>query len=266
MARRDGRAVRSSSYLPGLVVFGGNALLNLIPVYPDKFKFIVLPGSYTSRKLKRVEFLAREYGIKVIRDSKFIARLRGEHSDLETLNVNVVGLLSQKVGQFWGLAEILSENGKKDSLSCIAFNDIDYPQNIGSILRTSYALGVDFVLIGNNQKLKVFSPTVTKVSMGSNLTIPIARENFMHGIEMLKKSNFDIIALDANGDSILDVNYGSRCCFILGNEERGLSRSVLDRADYVVSIPMRESAESLNVSVAAGIVLYDKILKNGVKG
>ena len=97
--------------------------------------------------------------------------------------------------------------------------------------------------------------------MGYNYLIPVVKENFLLSIEELKKLRFDIIGLDMNGENLQNIRYNPKVCFVLGNESRGLSDPITKKCDKIVSIPMNNIVESLNVSTSLGITLYDRNFK-----
>lgn len=245
----------------GLVLIGSHSILNILLKYHSFFEFIVLPQNYNSSKLERLIKIASDFNVRIFFDSKLVKFVSKYDADLT--KTNIFAVLKCKLNKYYSLEEILNKLDKK-RLTCVAFSEIDYPQNIGAILRTSYAFNVDFILISNRQT-DVFNNTITKVSMGANYLLPIVKENFFDAIQKLKSHDFTLIGLDMDGENIQNLLYNNKACFFLGNEETGLSETVKSRMDNIVSIPINEGIESLNVSVAAGIALYDRILKYGSK-
>jgi len=261
-ALNPNRAVLQNKIKRDLVILGKSAIKELVPKYYKDFDFVVVPDKSNSAKIKEVVEICRRYHVNLKFDSDLIRSIEGMDID----SSGVIAFLNKKIGQFYRINEVLSVVDKLDSCTVVAFNDIDYEQNLGAMIRTCAGLNVDFILVPNGQE-KIFSSTVTKVSMGYNHVIPIVQENFLLAIEKLDESGFDVVGLDMVGENITNVRYNPRACFVVGNEGKGLSETVLKKCSKRVSIPMNNVVESLNVSVSLGIALYDRNLKlNEIKG
>jgi 23S rRNA (guanosine2251-2'-O)-methyltransferase len=133
------------------------------------------------------------------------------------------------------------------------------PMNLGSILRTAEATGVDAVVIPKKGSVGL-TPAVLRASMGGGLHVPIIRDNLFQAAKLLKQEGVKLVAVDPTGatDYYLERLTGS-VALVLGGEDRGINDSLLNRCDSVIRIPMRGSITSLNVGVAAAIVLYERI-------
>lgn len=261
MARRNQKnnfAALKNYIKRGLYLIGKSAILEIFDEEHQNFQTLIIPDTFNSDKIRRIVNLASKYGIEVIRDSKLIDRFE----DLGNFDSSgVIIVLKKQIERYYSLTQILELSKDLESLTVIAFADMDYEQNVGAIIRTCAGLGVDFVLISNSQQ-KVFAPTVTKVSMGYNFTVPIVKENFLLAIKQLKENGFNIVGMDMGGENVMDMRYNSRVCFIVGHESKGISETIKSRCDKIVSIPMSEGVESLNASVSVGMILYDRFKKN----
>jgi 23S rRNA (guanosine2251-2'-O)-methyltransferase len=133
------------------------------------------------------------------------------------------------------------------------------PMNLGSILRTAEATGVDAVVIPKKGSVGL-TPAVLRASMGGGLHVPIIRDNLFQAAKLLKQEGVKLVAVDPTGatDYYLERLTGS-VALVLGGEDRGINDSLLNRCDSVIRIPMRGSITSLNVGVAAAVVLYERI-------
>jgi len=130
--------------------------------------------------------------------------------------------------------------------------------NVGSIFRTSDGAGVSQIILGGYSASPPH-PKVLKVSLNSEKTVPY--ENcwqVWRKIDSLKRQGYQIIALEKarQAKNIFNFKPKKSAVLILGNEKRGLSKEILKRCDQVLFIPMRGDKESLNVSVAFGIAIY----------
>jgi len=131
--------------------------------------------------------------------------------------------------------------------------------NLGSILRTAEATGVDAVVIPKKGSVGL-TPTVLRASMGGGLHVPIIRDNLFQAAKLLKQEGVKLVAVDPTGatDYYRERLTGS-VALVLGGEDRGINDSLLNRCDSVIRIPMRGSITSLNVGAAAVVVLYERM-------
>lgn len=146
---------------------------------------------------------------------------------------------------------------KKDVL-IVALDNLTDVQNFGSILRTCDAVGADFVIIPKRRSVQVNS-TVAKTSAGAVEHVKIIRVDSMgNAIEKLKESGYWVMGADASGqETYYDADYSGKTVMIAGSEGEGMSKHVMRLCDKLVSIPMAGQVNSLNVSVAASLLLYE---------
>ena len=131
------------------------------------------------------------------------------------------------------------------------------PHNFGAVLRTAVAAGVEGVVVPA-RNMAPLSPVTVKASAGTALRIPIARvEHLAERLVQLKERGYWVAGADASGAaSVWDMDWDRPLALVMGSEGQGLHPRVADACDVRVRIPMRGPAESLNVSVAAGILLF----------
>ena len=167
----------------------------------------------------------------------------------------VVAVTSAK--QYSGLEDVLAAKRGEHSL-IVVLDGVEDPHNLGAILRTADAAGADGVVIPERRAAGV-TATVTRSSAGASEHLPIARvTNIARTVEELKSQNVWTVALDERGSQSYDqLDYNMDCAIVLGAEGRGVHELVRKKCDFVVSIPMLGGVPSLNVSVAAGVVLYE---------
>ena len=143
---------------------------------------------------------------------------------------------------------------KKNPL-IVMLDHLEDPHNFGAIIRTSEALGVDAIIIPNDRNVGVNS-TVVKTSAGAIYNMPIVRvSNLTATIKKLKDIGYWIVGTDMDGEDYTEIDYNSPICLIIGNEGSGMSKIVKDNCDYVAKINMVGKINSLNASVACGIIL-----------
>jgi len=167
----------------------------------------------------------------------------------------VVAVTSAK--QYNDLNDVIDSKRGEHSL-IVVLDGLEDPHNLGAILRTADAAGADGVVIPDRRAASV-TGTVTKVSAGASEHMPIAKvTNIARTIEELKDRNIWTVGLDERGPQSYEaLDYKMDCALVLGAEGKGLHDLVKKKCDFLVSIPMLGKVPSLNVSVAAGVVLYE---------
>ncbi len=147
----------------------------------------------------------------------------------------------------------------KDKCIVLILDHLEDPHNLGAIVRTVEASGIDGIILPINRSVSV-NETVMKTSVGSLYNVNIASvTNLYHTIDKLKKEGFWIVGTDMNGEDYAKINYPSKVAIIIGNEGAGMQRLVRESCDFIASIPMYGKVNSLNASVAAGIMIYEVI-------
>jgi 23S rRNA (guanosine2251-2'-O)-methyltransferase len=145
---------------------------------------------------------------------------------------------------------------KKDSLVVI-LDEITDPHNFGAILRSCDQFGVDLVVTRNKRTAK-HADVVSKTSAGASAWIPSAETANLHrAIEELKEAGFWIYGADMDGEPAYSIKLKGRIAVIMGSEGDGIGRLLRESCDGMISIPGYGKVDSLNVSVAAGILLYE---------
>ena len=140
----------------------------------------------------------------------------------------------------------------------VVLDGVEDPHNLGAIIRTAHAAGAASVVIPERRAASV-TDVVAKAAAGALEHLPVARvTNINRTLENLKERGFWIYGLDERGDQDYDrVDYGSPAAIVLGGEGKGLHEQVRKHCDALVRIPMAGKISSLNVSVAAGVVLFE---------
>ncbi len=148
---------------------------------------------------------------------------------------------------------------QKENAMVVILDHLEDPHNLGAIIRTCEAAGVDEIIIPKDRSVEV-NATVIKVSTGAIENMKIARvTNLVRTIDELKKNGFWIIGTEMNGTPYDQIDYQGKIGIIIGNEGHGMSRIVKESCDFIASIPMIGTTNSLNASVATGIMIYEAI-------
>lgn len=179
-----------------------------------------------------------------------------------TKNANHQGIVAYTaLVEYKEVEEILTEVENKGKQPLFVFLDhITDVRNLGAIARTAECAGVDCLIIPSEHSAQINMDAI-KTSAGALLRIPVCKsQNTKTTLNILKQSNIKLVAASEKTNAIYyDCNMKCPICLIMGAEDRGVSKDSLKLADEIVKIPMEGEIESLNVSVAAGILIYETI-------
>ena len=163
-----------------------------------------------------------------------------------------------------GIFAVVEKNNKNKQIDykqdiIIALDNIQDPGNLGTILRTADSIGLNQILVSKGTA-DVYNPKVVRSTMGAIFRVKVIEcEDIVKAIKETKKHKFKLVVTTPNTqDTIYNINYNKKVIAI-GNEANGVSKEIQDLADYKVKIPMLGKTESLNASVATGIVLYEYV-------
>lgn len=157
-----------------------------------------------------------------------------------------------------------ADRGEKPFL--ILLDGIEDPHNFGAILRTAHLSGAHGVIIPKNRAAGL-NATAAKTSAGAFEYVKVARvANLVRTMEDLKKQGLWLIGADMGGETMYRVDFAGPVGLVIGNEGKGLSRLVKEHLDLTTSIPMKGKIDSLNASVAAGILMYEVVRQRSFSG
>ena len=156
------------------------------------------------------------------------------------------------------LEDILAAaKAKQEEPFLFLLDGIEDPHNLGAIIRTANLAGAHGVVIPKNRAVG-FTATVARTSAGALNYTPVAKvTNLGQTIEELKKEGLWFVCADMNGTKMYDLNLKGPIGLVIGNEGEGVSRLVKEKCDMTASIPMKGDIDSLNASVAAGVLAYE---------
>ena len=198
--------------------------------------------------------LAKKKGVKIqFVDNKILDREAPNHQGL---------IAETSEFKYSTVDEILAVSEKSNKNAFILILDgIEDPHNFGSIIRVAECLGVDGIIISKNRACPV-TDTVAKVSAGAIEHIRIAKvTNINTEIERLKERNIWVYACELGGEDLDHANLSGNIAIVMGSEGKGVSALTRKLCDGVVTMQMHGKVNSLNVSVATGIVLYEAVRK-----
>jgi 23S rRNA (guanosine2251-2'-O)-methyltransferase len=233
------------------IIYGINAVGEALKASGRSFEWVGVAKERHDLRLQRVIDECRRLGIAI----RFVARVELDRMAGNGAHQGVVAVTSAK--QYSDLDDVIE--GKRGGHSLVVVLDgVEDPHNLGAILRTADAAGADGVVIPERRAAGV-TPVVAKSSAGASEHLPIAKvTNIARTVEELKARNLWIVGLDERASRFYDaLDYNMDCALVLGAEGKGLHDLVRRKCDFLVSIPMLGKVPSLNVSVAAGVVLYE---------
>lgn len=233
------------------IIFGIHPVEEALAARGRAFEYVAVAPGRGDARIQKITQLCRAAGIAVRtmpRDQ--LTRLAKTAS-----HQGVVAVTAQK--SYVDLDQILAQ--RRGQYAFIAVLDgVEDPHNLGAIIRTAEGAGVDGIVIPERRATGV-TGTVVKAAAGASEYLPIAKvTNISRTVEELKQRNIWTVGLDERGSKLYhQVDYKMDCAVLLGAEGHGLHEKIRKKCDFLVSIPMLGKVSSLNVSVAAGIVMYE---------
>jgi len=179
---------------------------------------------------------------------------------------NHQGIVAEAAGMAYCQVQDILDLAKErnEAPFVVVLDGLEDPHNLGSILRTAHAAGVHGVIIPKRRAVAVTAAAV-KAAAGATEHMLVARvANLSSAIEELKKAGLWAAGADMSGQSMAKASLAGPLVLVIGGEGEGLSRLVRERCDFTVSIPMKEGANSLNASVAAAVLIYEKLRQDGL--
>ena len=148
---------------------------------------------------------------------------------------------------------------------CVILDGVQDPGNMGTIIRTAYAAGVDCIYVISGC-VDIFNTKVIRAAMGAVFHVPIVMfDSIEEAINELKNAGFTVFASHLSAEnSTFDTDFRLPCAIVIGSEGHGISKKAEDMSDCLVKIPMPGAAESLNASVAAALLIYEVVRKNNL--
>ena len=245
MADNRNRAPQESENL----IAGRNAVRELLKSGKTIDKLYILKGARDG--LLTVIFgEATRAGVPVVESD------RATLDRMAAANQGVIAQIPER--EYASLEDILALAAERGEAPFVVVLDcVSDPHNLGAIIRSAECAGCHGVIIPKRCSA-LLTPSAVKASAGAVEHIPVCKvANLSSAIEYLKENGLWIYALEADGQPYDGVDYKGGCALVLGSEGDGVSRLVRENCDFVVSIPMRGKVNSLNVSNAAAVVLFE---------
>ena len=204
---------------------------------------------------------ARDRGIRVIfRDAAALDRECPKGANHQGFVAEVTDFKYSDLDDILALAE---ERGEPPFI--VLLDGVEDPHNLGAIIRVAECAGVHGIVIPKHRSVSV-NDTVVKVSSGAAQYMRVAKvTNINDAIKYLQERGVWVFAADMDGSDIYSANLSGAIAFVIGGEGSGVSRLTRELCDGIGALPMRGKVNSLNASVAAGIVIYEKLRRSIAK-
>jgi 23S rRNA (guanosine2251-2'-O)-methyltransferase len=240
-------------------LYGLHAVRAALARHPERVRSVRLAERRDDPRVREIEALARQHGRPVQRlDSNTLKQLgdivhQGVLAEVEPLPP-------------WNEDELLDAVAKAKNPLLLALDGVQDPHNLGACLRTADACGALAVIVPRDRAAQL-NPTARKVAAGAAETTPVvAVTNLARTLKLLKEADVWAVGADMSGDKRPDeVDLQGGIVLVLGAEGAGLRQLTRQTCDFLVSLPQLGAVESLNVSVAAGMLLYEAIRQRGVR-
>lgn len=228
-----------------MLVYGRNVAFEYLNSNNKSIQKIIIQEGFNDKKL-----------ISLIEKSK-IPVFSKQKKDMDKLSNGAhQGIILDVMDyNYYSLNELLTEE-----LDFVLILDhLEDPHNLGAIIRTSESAGVGAIILPQDREVQI-NATVMKTSAGTLSKVKIAKvSNLVQAMDKLKDKGFWIVGTAMDGTDYKEIDYSGKIALVIGNEGHGMSRLVRESCDFVASIPMRGTVNSLNASVAAGIMIYEVI-------
>jgi 23S rRNA (guanosine2251-2'-O)-methyltransferase len=241
-------------------VYGLHAVQALLKRHPDRVLELKLAERRDDPRMRAIEALAREHGTKVQRvDAQALQAALGD--------VTHQGVAAEMVPLApWSEDDLISAIGATPSPLVLALDGVQDPHNLGACLRTADACGALAVVVPKDRAASL-SPVVRKVAAGAAESVPLVTvTNLVRTLKLLKEADLWVTGADADASATpAEVDFTGGTVLVMGAEGAGLRQLTRQTCDHMVRLPQLGTVESLNVSVAAGMLLYEVVRQRSKK-
>lgn len=240
-------------------IFGRNAVLEAIRSGREIDRLYILKGSAGGALVPIIEKCrVKKIPVKEVPSQKL---------DFMSGNQTHQGVIASVAAKsYCSLTDIIDYANEKNKPPFVIICDgLEDPHNLGAIIRTAEATGVDGIIIPRHRSVSV-NATVAKSASGALEYVNVCKvTNIPNTIDELKENGFWVYAADMDGQNWFEPDFTGPTAIVIGSEGNGVGRLVKDKCDGVVSMPMCGKINSLNASVAAGVLMYEVAKQRLVK-
>lgn len=241
------------------VIYGKNAVTEALEAGAREINKIWIANNiHTDNKIAKIKELAQKKGIifQFVGKEKFAPYNEFNHQGVIALTSPI---------KYMELDEFLSKPHQNTSL--VVLDGVEDAHNLGAIIRSCVCAGVDAIMIPSRRSVQVNS-VVEKTSAGATNHIPIIKVNsLVSALQRLQESDWWVIAAEADAkDNYYDINYTDmNFALVMGAEHAGVSKSIIKLADFQIKIPMMKKFNSLNVSNALSIIIFEAVRQKNIQ-
>ncbi len=230
-----------------MVIYGIHAVREALSADLEVKKVFI--SGRRDRRVDEILSLAEKKGILTVRKNReFFREISARTSQLVAAEVDIRSV---------GFDDLIRHHGGENAIF-LAIDQVEDPRNLGAIIRSAAAVGVNGVILQSHRSCKITS-TVFSASAGTVAHVTIAEvPNIKNALRTFREAGYRVIGTDSSAESLYwEKRYEGPLVLVMGSEGTGLRKTVKQLCDFMVKIPMDRRVSSLNVSVASGIVLYE---------
>ena len=238
------------------IICGINVIETVLILRPGSAKTLFVLDSKSNSRIKKVLSSAKSNQIEIsLKTKDFFSNYFGDQN-----HQGLAMLCNKRIEEPESFLDILLE---RDSLFLLILDHITDPHNVGACLRSAAAANVDAVIVPKNRSCHL-TPTVRKVSSGGSELVPfVVVTNLVRTIKKMKLSNVNIVGAESTGSTnYKELVLEKKNALIIGSEDKGLKKLTAQNCDTLIRIDLPGSVDSLNASVACGILLFEFVSKS----
>ena len=238
------------------IICGINVIETVLNLRPESAKTLFVLDSKSNSRIKKILSSAKTNQIEISLKAKdFFSKYFGDKN-----HQGLALLCNKRIEEQESFLDNLLE---KESLFLLILDHITDPHNVGACLRSAAAANVDAVIVPKDRSCHL-TPTVRKVSSGGSELVPfVVVTNLVRTIKKMKLSNVNIVGAEKNGEmDYKEIVLEKKNALIIGSEDKGLKKLTAENCDTLVRIDLPGGVESLNASVACGILLFKFVSKS----
>jgi tRNA G18 (ribose-2'-O)-methylase SpoU len=232
-----------------MVIYGRNTIIEALKSNFQPREVIFQQDINTDNKIGEITSLAKKVNAKIsFKPKREIGRIvkTEEHQ-------GVIAFLDFEIGSIRSLADELSDG-------CYMYiSEVTYEHNVGAIIRTAECAGLKGVILPKDVEI---TPLIAKISTGSLFNIPVYTASIFEVIKLFHKNAFMIGSIERGGTSFGEIKLPKNTLLIIGGEDKSITENIKQRSDNVISIPQFGKTNSLNMSVAAAIIIFEYVRQN----
>ena len=235
------------------LIWGIHAVLGLLRDQPRRIREITIQKGKSSPKLQEIIDLARTNQLRL----RFETRLRVPSGSGKVNHQGVMARM-QRVATV-SLDDLLAGlEAHSEPPIILALDSIQDPHNLGAIIRSAAAVGVTAIILPKDRSAPL-SGTVAKVAVGAMAHVSICMvTNLVNSLKQLQEHGFWVFGAAGEADQTLyEADFAGKVCLVVGGEGKGMRPLVRSQCDHLISIPMQHGLDSLNASVATGVILFE---------